>query len=145
MRSLQILENHYCYRINQKFHKWLRSQEGGDLFSAEIFRTRGEFFRCRRLHFLVKEHRIFRNLWCARTDKGEGVEPVRTFCGQGREINFSRFCADVLYGRPLMLLGASGVSRIFQWLVGWWRSEGGAPAAIDHCESRGESPHPLKA
>jgi len=33
------------------------------------------------------------------------VEPVRTFCGQGRKgLNFSRFCADVIYGRPLMLM-----------------------------------------
>jgi len=29
-----------------------------------------------------------------------GVEPVRTFFGQGGEgFNFSRFCADVFYGR----------------------------------------------
>jgi len=27
------------------------------------------------------------------------VKPVQTFCGQ-REVNFSRFCADVLYGGP---------------------------------------------
>jgi len=34
----------------------------------------------------------------------KGFEPVRTFCGQrggGGGINFSRFCADVFYGRPL--------------------------------------------
>jgi len=31
-----------------------------------------------------------------------GVEPVRTFCGQRESgVNFSRFCADVFYGRPL--------------------------------------------
>jgi len=30
------------------------------------------------------------------------VEPVLTFFGQGGEgVNFSRFCADVFYGRPL--------------------------------------------
>jgi len=34
--------------------------------------------------------------------EGRGSCPVRTFCGQkGREVNFSRFCADVFYGRPL--------------------------------------------
>jgi len=43
--------------------------------------------------FWCKKLRIFRNLWCVRTDKG--VEPVRT-----REVNFSRFCADVFYRRP---------------------------------------------
>jgi len=30
-----------------------------------------------------------------------GVKPVRTFFGQeGGGVKFSRFCADVLYGRP---------------------------------------------
>jgi len=33
----------------------------------------------------------------ART-RGKGVEPVRT---KGEGVNFSRFCADVFYGRPL--------------------------------------------
>jgi len=34
---------------------------------------------------------------------GRGVEPVRIFCRQkGREVNFSRICADVFYGRFLM-------------------------------------------
>jgi len=37
------------------------------------------------------------------TDKGEDIEPVRTR-GGGR-VNFSRFCSDVLYGRPLAFLG----------------------------------------
>jgi len=36
---------------------------------------------------------------------GEGIKPVRIFFGQGRKgVNFSRFCADVLYGRPLVIL-----------------------------------------
>jgi len=30
-----------------------------------------------------------------------GVESVRTFCGQGVGVKFSRFCADVFYRRPL--------------------------------------------
>jgi len=35
--------------------------------------------------------------------KGKGVESVRIFFGQEEKVvNFSRFCADVLYGRPLM-------------------------------------------
>jgi len=34
--------------------------------------------------------------------KGGGVEPLRTFCGQRGGVNFSRFCADALYGRPLI-------------------------------------------
>jgi len=52
--------------------------------------------------FDAKKLRIFRNLWCVLTVKWGGrFEPVRTFCGQGEGINFSRFCADVLYGLPL--------------------------------------------
>jgi len=55
--------------------------------------------------FWCKKLRRFRNLQCVRTDKGEGVELVRTFCRRGREgINFTRFCADIFYGRPLMVL-----------------------------------------
>jgi len=51
--------------------------------------------------FDVKKLRIIRNLSCVRTDKE--VELARTFCGQGeRKGNFSRFCADVLYGWPLI-------------------------------------------
>jgi len=38
----------------------------------------------------------------ARTRGGGRVEPVRTFFGQRGGINFSRFCANVFYGRPLM-------------------------------------------
>jgi len=36
--------------------------------------------------FWCKKLRIFRNLWCVRTVKG--VEPVRTFFGQGGGVNF---------------------------------------------------------
>jgi len=38
--------------------------------------------------------------------QGGGIKPVRTFCfcsKRGR-VNISRFCADVLYGRPLKIL-----------------------------------------
>jgi len=60
----------------------------------------GRFFRCGRPHFLVKKHRIFWNLWCVRADKrGLSQFIMRTGGGQ-----FSRFCADVLYGRPLHFL-----------------------------------------
>jgi len=36
----------------------------------------------------MQKLRIFRNLWCGRTDKEGGV-------------SFLQFCADVVYGRPL--------------------------------------------
>jgi len=38
----------------------------------------------------------------ART-RSEGVQPVRTFSGQGKGGHFLRFCADVLYERPQSL------------------------------------------
>jgi len=63
-------------------------------------RSRGEgFFRCGRPHFLVQKHRIFRNLWCVRTDNTGGgghfsniklIEPVRTFTDKGEWVNFVR-------------------------------------------------------
>jgi len=37
---------------------------------------------------------------CGVSARTRRVEPVWTFCGQGGQ--FSRFCADVLYGRPLI-------------------------------------------
>jgi len=33
----------------------------------------------------------------------EEDEPLKTICGKGGGVNFSRFYADVLYGRPLSL------------------------------------------
>jgi len=35
------------------------------------------------------------------SERTRGVKPMRTFCGQGRRVNFSQFSADILYGRPL--------------------------------------------
>jgi len=32
--------------------------------------------------FWCKKLQIYQNLWCDRTDKGVGLEPVRTFCEQ---------------------------------------------------------------
>jgi len=49
--------------------------------------------------FWSKILRIFRNLWCVRTDKRGGVEPGGHFADKGGGVNFSRFCADFLYGR----------------------------------------------
>jgi len=52
--------------------------------------------------FGAKYLRIFRNLWCVRTDKGRGFSKCGHFEDKGKGINFSRFCADVFYGRPLI-------------------------------------------
>jgi len=75
----------------------------GGLTSVDILRTRGRGSSDAGVRtFWRKKIRIFRNLWCVRTDKEGGwVGPVRTFCGQEGRVNFSRFCADVFFGRPL--------------------------------------------
>jgi len=58
------------------------------------------FFRYGRPHFLVqKNFRFFEIYDVSARISGSGVELVRTVYGQ--MVNFSRFCADVLYGRPL--------------------------------------------
>jgi len=51
--------------------------------------------------FWCKKLRNFQNLWCARTDKVRGVEPVRTFFGQGGQIFAILFGCVIVYGRPL--------------------------------------------
>jgi len=45
-----------------------------------------------------KALQTFRNLWCIRMDRGEGVEPVHAFCGQGarRGSVFRDLCGRVL-------------------------------------------------
>jgi len=75
---------------------------GRGLSSADIFQTRGEgFFRCGRPHFLAKKPSKFLKFMVRpHGQRGRRIEPVRT---RGREVNFSRFCAEVLYGWPLIL------------------------------------------
>jgi len=46
----------------------------------------------------------------ARTTVGGGVEPVRTFFGQGGGVNYSRFCVDVFYGRSLNVFDSIFIS-----------------------------------
>jgi len=58
-------------------------------------------------HFSAKNIGFFEIYGVSARTRGWGVEPVRTFFGQGgrrSNVNFLRFCADVLYGRPLMSL-----------------------------------------
>jgi len=52
-----------------------------------------------------RRKKTFLNIWCStRRREGWVIEPMRKFFGQEeREVNFSRFCVDVLYGRPLKL------------------------------------------
>jgi len=59
------------------------------------------FFRCRFPHFLVRKQRFFEVNGVSARTRRLGVEPVQTYCGQGGGVSFSRFCADVLYGRHL--------------------------------------------
>jgi len=78
------------------------SQEEGDLSSADIFRTRGRGVLQMRTSalFWAKTSDFSKFIVCPHGQRGREVEPVRTFFGQGgREINFLRFCENVLYGR----------------------------------------------
>jgi len=76
---------------------------GGSLSSEDIFRTRGDFsddvcsFSCKKLVFF-EIYGVFARTrgkegWASakifRT-RGEGVEPVRTFCKQGGKVQFFR-------------------------------------------------------
>jgi len=82
------------------------SQARRGLFSAVILLTEGKVYLdtdVRALYFMVQKLQIFRNLWCVHMDKERRVEPVRTICGLGGGVNFSRFCTEVFYGRPLIL------------------------------------------
>jgi len=75
--------------------KNVRSPGGGGSSDADV-RT-----------FWYKNLRIFRNLWCVRTDKGGGrLSKCGHFANKGEGVNFSRFCADVIYGRPLSVNAA---------------------------------------
>jgi len=53
--------------------------------------------------FGAKHLEFFKIYGVSARTREEGFEAVRTFFGQGgREgVNFSRFCADIFYGRPL--------------------------------------------
>jgi len=72
--------------LTNKSIKDVRTQGWGDLSSADIFRTREG--SSSDASALFEKLRIFRNLWCPHWQGGKGV-------------NFSRFCAEILYGRPL--------------------------------------------
>jgi len=81
----------------------LCSQRGEGWFvPSDILWTRGSgVFRARRLHILVQKLRIFRNLWCVRTDKGEGVSQcghLQTW-GDGGQI-FAILCGRFLWTAP---------------------------------------------
>jgi len=53
--------------------------------------------------FGAKTYDLSKFMVCPHEPGGEEVEPVRIFFGKGGEgVNFSRFCADVFHGRPLI-------------------------------------------
>jgi len=77
------------------------------LSSADILRTdreRGGSLYADVSIFWRKKFEFFEIYSVSVRTRGEGVEPVQTFYGQGGQgVNFSRFCADILYERPLIL------------------------------------------
>jgi len=50
--------------------------------------------------FSTKNFGFFEIYGVSARTRGRVVEPVRRFFGQGG-VNFSRFCADFFYGRPI--------------------------------------------
>jgi len=77
-------------------HKKLRSQRGRGGCSL---RTSGASSDTDSALFGFDKLRIFRNFWCVRTVKGccASADILRT---RREGVNLSKFCADVLYGRP---------------------------------------------
>jgi len=61
----------------------------------------GRFFRCGHLHFLEQKTSDFKFVVCPHGQREKGVEPVRTYAD--KRVNFSRFFADIFYGRPLTM------------------------------------------
>jgi len=76
------------------FIRDVRSQGGGEFVQCGYFADKGGSSDADVCTFWHKKLRIFLNLWCIRTDKG--VEPVRTFCGQGGQF-FAILCGRLLW------------------------------------------------
>jgi len=62
-------------------HKGCPQSGVREVCPVQTFFAQGGFFRCNRLHFLVQKLWIFEIYGVSVQTKG--VEPVRTFCGQG--------------------------------------------------------------
>jgi len=58
---------------------------------------------------LFGDFSIFRNLWCDRTNKEEGVEPVRTFFGQEGGSIFRDFVRTSIMDGPLSNIAPSNI------------------------------------
>jgi len=85
------------------FIKDVRSQ-GGGVVQCGHFTDKGSFI-CGRPHFLAKKNFGFFEIYgvSVRTRGEGGLSQCGHFSNKGGgEVNFSRFCADVFYGRPLM-------------------------------------------
>jgi len=96
-----ILLNHTEILLLGPSIKDVRSQGEGGLSSADILRIRRKGVLQMRTSSLydAKKFGFFKIFGVsARTRR---VEPVQTFYRR-EGVNFSRFCADVLYGRPLL-------------------------------------------
>jgi len=76
-----------------------RPQSGGICLVRTFCGQGGGFFRCGRLHFLVQKTSDFSKFMVC----PHGQERRRGWTSADKRwgVNFSRFCADVFYGRPL--------------------------------------------
>jgi len=107
-RSLKMLGKVWNQTLQElvlgPVHKRRSQSEGRGLSSADILWTREKrgSSDANVRTFWYKIFRIFRNFWCVRTDKGEGLWAIADiFRTRGGRVNFTQFCADVFYGQPL--------------------------------------------
>jgi len=81
-----------------------RPKSGGRLSNADIFRTRGVLPIRASALFGAKNTEFFEIYGVSAWTRGRGLNQCGHFSDKGEGVNFSRFCADVFYGRPLIEL-----------------------------------------
>jgi len=91
-----------CYQFNWLGTVHKRRPQSVRVCPMWTFCRQGGFFRCGRSHFLAQNVGFFEiyrlSAWTRGEDGWASADILRT---RGEGVNFSRFCADVFYGRPL--------------------------------------------
>jgi len=106
-------------------HKRCPQSERRKMSGANILRTGGRrIFRYGLRTYWWQKRRNFWSLWCVCTDKGERFEPYEHFSDKAEEeVNFSRFCVDVYYGRPLSIFSSRGKWHLVESWGKWMLEE----------------------
>jgi len=121
-RNSEIVKNeNISFTFTTPKIKDVRTQGKEGLPSASILRiTHGEgFFRCGRPHFLMQKTSDFSKFMvCPYGQGGRGSASA----DKRERVKFSRFCADFLYGRPLIVTEKLKKTKIFHSLLRRQRS-----------------------